>query len=236
MSALPEQTPDRDDLERSLAEALDEGLALPRGDDGRPYVDDDEQADWALRRLGEHQTRADEVKALGQRQIDQVQAWMARQLERIDTDMRFFEGLLLDWHRRVLDEDPREWEKKKRKTIELPHGTLSARAARASLVVDDDEALTAWLTEHRSDLLEHVPEEWKYHRGKLKSALTEAPDGRLVDAAECGVCGGTGLYDEDEGEGCGTCDGTGRIGSGEVVPGCHIETGDPSYDADPEVG
>lgn len=59
----------------------------------------------------------------------------ADQAERLVHDEAYFAGLLAEWHREVLAEDPRQ------KTLRLPHGALTPRKAPDRFEVDEEEFL-----------------------------------------------------------------------------------------------
>jgi hypothetical protein len=75
--------------------------------------------------------------AVGGCHLAPADEWEADQAERLVHDEAYFEGLLAEWHRQVLAEDPRQ------KTLRLPHGALAARKAPDHFEVDDEEFL-AW--------------------------------------------------------------------------------------------
>jgi hypothetical protein len=136
-------------VEAEAEEALD-GLDEPAEEAGpsRFKVRDPASADWALRKLAKVRARQEEVRALAARQREAVMAvvarhlapvdeWEADQAERLGHEEAYFEGLLAEWHREVLAEDPRQ------RTVRLPHGELVARKAPDRFEVDEKEFL-AW--------------------------------------------------------------------------------------------
>lgn len=99
-----------DALEKRL---LEERLA------DRFAVENMEQANWALRKVGYHQRKQAEAKALA------------------DGDIDFFTGLLEEFHRKLIKADP------KLKTIRLPEGTLEIRKLPPEFQ-HDEEGLVEW--------------------------------------------------------------------------------------------
>lgn len=229
-AATPLPTPD--DLTESLEAALDDTFTgLPRDSEGRPYLPDDDAADWALRKLAKHRDHMAEVRRMARERIDAIKAWEERQLELAAGDAAFFEGMLEGYHRRVLDEQPVEWAKKERKTITLPHGELKARAGRPKVVFEDEEQLVQWLRDaHPESVEEEVV--YKVSKADLRKAFREA-DGRLIDAAdpECAHCKGTGWQHAGDEmlDPLAECPAGCAGATGEPVPGVRIDTDGPTY-------
>ncbi len=84
-------------------------------------VEDQGAADWALRRIAEAEAKQNAAMALAQQQIAQVNAWLEKELAKSQRTVDYFTGRLTDYHRQVLEQDP------KAKTVALPHGKLTAR-------------------------------------------------------------------------------------------------------------
>lgn len=226
-------TPLPDDLAESLEAALDEALpGLPRDEHDRPYLPDDDAADWALRKLAKHRARAAEVTRMANERIAAITAWHSAQQDSIGHDAAFFEGLLEGYHRRVMDEQAAPWAKKERKTITLPSGQLKATAGKPKVVYDDEGALAEWLRDARPEL---VAEEviYKVSKTDVRKAFRQGDDGRLVDAADpdCPHCKGTGWVDGDDPDSTLGCPVGCAAATGEPVPGVHVETPGPTYKA-----
>lgn len=126
-----------------LAEALTGGA--PAREEGF-VVDTREKAIWALRKLKHILDEKAAVEAAAREEIKRVEDWLANEVKRLDADAAYFEGLLADYHRRVLAEDPRA------KTIRLPHGTLKVRAQQPEYR-RDEAALLAWVKANRPELV-----------------------------------------------------------------------------------
>ena len=185
-AALPPA--DLGDIASEVEEALD---SLDEPFEGRFKVHDAASADWALRKLAKVRARQDEVRALAERQRAVVMAavarhlrpiddWEADQAERLGHDGAYFEGLLTEWHRKVLAEGPRQ------KTVRLPHGELVARKAPDRFEVDD-EAFVAW-AKQAAPALVRVKEE--PDRQALRGYFSGAEPGQvLADRATGEVLG-----------------------------------------------
>ena len=180
-AALPPA--DLGDIASEVEEALDN---LDEPSEGRFKVHG-----WALRKLAKVRARQDEVRALAERQRAVVMAavarhlrpiddWEADQAERLGHDGAYFEGLLTEWHRKVLAEGPRQ------KTVRLPHGERVARKAPDRFEVDD-EAFVAW-AKQAAPALVRVKEE--PDRQALRGYFSGAKPGQvLADRATGEVLG-----------------------------------------------
>lgn len=169
----------------SLSESLDAVLA-PEGDTtpGRFVVDGPETADWALRKLARVRARAAEAADLARRERDRITAWETAELERLANEGAYFTGLLEDWHRRVLDEEPR------RKTIHLPAGDLHARKAPDRWAFDGN-AFLQWAVRAGRDEFVRTPAP-EVDKAAAKKAL-EVRDGAVWDPATGEVVDGVAV-------------------------------------------
>lgn len=145
MSALPEET------------VLDTALRVLALDDGTPddgnlaaspwQVSDERSAESALLRIRQARLRAHRRSAAAREMLAAHEAESANLRERISSieadaahTTDHFEALLKDWHRQVLDEDPRS------KSIKLGSGLLRSRMTPGKVLsVADPEALPAAL-------------------------------------------------------------------------------------------
>lgn len=130
-------------------------MAIPDGDDDfdgeappRPRwrVDTEERADYALRRVALEDEAMDRVRALYDRQREQLDAWLAGRLRPHQEARAFFLGSAIDFARRLREADP------KFRTLPLPCGwKLTAHDGRDGVDVTDAEAFTAWALEQEHD-------------------------------------------------------------------------------------
>lgn len=163
------------DLAESLAEALDE-LDHPQtaGDEsnGRFIITNTGQADWALRKITQRDRRVADVTALAAREIERIRTWAEAEVRSANDDRAYFAGLLEEWHRTLLAEDP------KAKTVKLPHGTLSARQSPATWTFDD-EPFIAWAQSNAPALL-RIKTEVNKVQAKKDLELHTQSDGEMV--------------------------------------------------------
>lgn len=156
----------------TLEEYLDQ---IPEGEQERErfQVDTAEKADWALRKLAKIRRQRQENRRLAGAEIDKVKAWLAAEEERLERDEDYFLGLLADYHRRVLAEDP------KAKTVRLPHGRLLMRAQPPEFE-RDEERLLEWLDAR--GMAEFVRTKREPDWQRLKPLVAATPGGAVVVA------------------------------------------------------
>jgi len=94
-------------------------------------------ATWAMKKVARIRARQAEIHAAACAEIDRLKAWDAAEQHRLDSEAAFFVEHLIDYHRRLIAEDP------KAKTIRLPHGELRCRAQQPEFM-RDDAALLDW--------------------------------------------------------------------------------------------
>lgn len=115
---------------------------------GRWRIDSVEKADWAIARLRRHEQRRAAARAAALAMTERITRWLEREEHDVDSRAEGLWQMLREYHRDILEVDPR------RKTVRLPSGTLVSRAGRWRTVVEDPDALIAWLKENR-------PEDWR---------------------------------------------------------------------------
>lgn len=142
-------------------------LAAPQAD--RFIIDDEDKANWALRKLAKITAARDDVKAQARVEFDRIATWLDEQLTRADREAEFFEELLEQFHRNQLTADPR------RKTINLPAGTLRARKKPPNVEIEDVDAFLEWAREERP---EFVRTKYEVARTAVKDAACK--DGEVL--------------------------------------------------------
>lgn len=135
--------------DRELQDRLDEVMnnaAQPRvvveGTERRWMIEDPGAAEWALRKRAKIADEITQVRELVAREIAVLQDFEEAELARLLPQVENFDGLLAEWHRKVLSDDAEA------KTLHYPHGTLKARKAPDGVEIADEVALLDWALEH----------------------------------------------------------------------------------------
>lgn len=144
----------------------------------RWQIEDDGQADWALEKIKELKEKQQEKQELAkeriqplQDKIDKIKTWMEREVESIEKDIEYFEGLLTEYAMQLKEEDP------ELKTHSLPFGKLKFRKQRSKYNYNDDKLLE-FLEENGIDAIRVKKNPDKR---KLKNMTNKAGDKLVLD-------------------------------------------------------
>lgn len=162
----------------TLAEHIESALAPAEaeGDEGRQrfFIDGPKTAEWALRKLGRLRGQMAANADLANEERRRITEWLEGENAKLQRDASFFEGLLCEWHRTVLDAEP------DRKTVALPAGKLVARKQPDRWTFDAN-AFIQWAVRSGHDELVRRPAP-EVDRAEAKR-LFKVRDGIVVDPA-----------------------------------------------------
>lgn len=156
-----------------LAEFLDREAGTSEEQRGQFIIDDDQKANWALRKIRQLQEKRVANIELAENEIERINTWLKEVNGDLEQSIDYFTGLLEGYHRQVLEQDP------KAKTIKLPYGKLKMRAQQPEFIRDNDKLL-AWLESKGTIGKAYIKITKSPHWGKLKERLRIAGD-RMVD-------------------------------------------------------
>lgn len=129
-------------------EDLEDAMWAPPDYEQPPEVPEgDEQADAWLRRLAGIGRAEDRVRALVNLERAKLDAYEAGELEKYRKPREWLADSLAQYHRAVLARAPR------RKTIDLPNGTLKARAQQPAWDFPDEAAFIEWAAVNAPEFL-----------------------------------------------------------------------------------
>lgn len=133
----------------------------------RFVITNPDMANWALRKIRALTTKVMDAKNLAQAEIDRIKEWEEAEVADANESIKFFHGLLEEWHRKQLLNDP------KQKTIKLPYGQLQMRAQQPEYIRDEAK-LRPWLEQNMPQFL--VPQAPKLDWASLKKSIIDAGD------------------------------------------------------------
>ena len=107
-----------ENLEENLHEFLDKGL--PTDEQQGFSINNDEKADWAIRKILRLQQKNNDIKQLAELQINKIKQWQERESEGNDSSISYLTSLLEPYAKSKLDG--------KKKTVKMPSGNVSFRA------------------------------------------------------------------------------------------------------------
>ena len=126
---------------------------------------DDQQADWALRKIAEADQELDRMTGWYQRQIELAQ-------QKHEEQVRYFTGLLQEYFWQVPVKETKTMSK-----YELPSGKLVLNKAKDDYKAVDNEALLSWCMTNEPDLVKiTTAPKW----AEIKKRLV-TQDGKAVD-------------------------------------------------------
>lgn len=170
----------------------------------RWYVDGQDTAEWAMRKLAAIDAEQKALAAQRDAYVERITAWFDRRAAVLAPRRQFFEGHLCDYQDRRRAADP------KAKTLVLPSGEVRSRAVPAKVKVENDALFVKWALGNAPEVLETVH---KVVARNLKERFAVA-DYSTVPSGDRGQA----VVDAS---------------SGEVVPGLIVEPADVRFTAVP---
>ena len=147
-------------------------------------VEDEGAADWVVRKIRRLRRERHRLQAQVQRHRDALEAYEDEVVAPLADEEERWTGLLDEWQRRRLDEDP-----KARRTVALPSGRVKARKVAPRPEVEDAVELLAWARSSAPELVRVREDVDRRRLGKAAkgeetvdglASLTPTDDGRLV--------------------------------------------------------
>jgi hypothetical protein len=109
-------------------------------------VDNDQKADWAIRKLAVIRRKQAENKAIYDAEIIRITEWLSTVNTALDRDALYFEAVLTPYALLQRSEG--------RKTVSLPHGTLKTTAGQPHIEFNDESKFIEWAKVNDPSLLE----------------------------------------------------------------------------------
>lgn len=135
-----------------------------------------QSANWVLRKLQALAAKENEINQLADAEIKRHEAWREEQLKGIRSHREHLESYLIDWHKQLLDEDP-----KHNKSVKLPYGTLKSVTRKPIPKMADEEKVLAHLKANGDSQYIKTKEivKWNELKKKLKNGI--APTGNPLN-------------------------------------------------------
>ena len=125
-------------------------------------VDNDDKADWAMRKLASIRRKQEANKAIFDREIQRVTEWLEKVNKALEMDAKWFESNLMPY---ALQERSNG-----RKSVVLPHGTIKTTAGRPKIEIENEDALKDWADKNLPEILRHKVE---IDKKALNALITE---------------------------------------------------------------
>ena len=108
-------------------------------------VDDDEKAEWAIRKLARIRRKQAENQALYNAELERISEWLKTVNTSLDRDALYFEAVLTPY---ALQERFNG-----RKSLVLPHGTVKTTAGRPKIEFESEDGFIQWAKTNDPELL-----------------------------------------------------------------------------------
>jgi len=135
-------------------------------------ITDDGAATWAMRKLAALRDKQREFQRIADNETARISEWLDQMTRNLDGDMKFFEGLLIQYAMREREENGR-------KSVVLPHGSVKSRASSDKARVTDAEAFIKWAQNSAPELLRTKVEP---AQSEINAKVTLTDDGIVVIA------------------------------------------------------
>lgn len=134
-------------------------------------VTDDASANWALRKIKQHQEQQKENNALAESEIEKVNAWLSAENGQAQQSIDYFQSLLAVYALKEREKNP------KFKSMKLPNGTVRFRKQQPSFKYDDTKLVEYLEKAEETDLIKIKKEPNKAEVKKLFVVL----NGKLIN-------------------------------------------------------
>jgi Bacteriophage Mu Gam like protein. len=147
--------------------------------EGKPRfeITDLNSLNWAFRKLKAYKAKEKEIEEVAQNERDRIDAWEEEEKKKIQDSIKFFQGLINEYHMKLLAEDP------KAKTLSTPYGKSKARTVKAQPEKADENAILQHVLNNGMD--EYIKPTLKWGEFKKNLKLVEV-DGKKVVVDENG--------------------------------------------------
>lgn len=125
-------------------------------------VDNDQKADWAIRKLAVIRRKQAENKAIYDAEVIRITEWLSTVNSALDRDALYFEAVLTPYALLQRSEG--------RKTVTLPHGTLKTTAGQPHIEFNDESKFIEWAKTNDPSLLRIKTD---VDKTALKALITE---------------------------------------------------------------
>ena len=149
-------------LEEYLLESYEAPEDLADTENQRFWIQDDNQADWALRKIARARQDLKEAEETAAMEIEKINRWLDGQRDESLRTELFFTVLLQEYY------EPRFMTNPDKKTYKLPSGKVQRRTQQPQFD-RDNEALLAWLKQREMTDYIEVKETPKW--GELKQQV-----------------------------------------------------------------
>jgi hypothetical protein len=148
-----------------------EGLELNEETKERFKITDQEQLNWALRKLSALKVKGNGIDELAAKEIERITSWRTQEQESINHSKSFFEGLIMEYAHNCRKEDPSF------KNVKTPYGSIGYRKQQPKWNYDE-KLLVSYL--EGEELYDYVRVKTEPMKTEIKKQF-KVKDGRVYD-------------------------------------------------------
>lgn len=133
-----------DQSNKSLQDYLDEKEQVEKE---AFKVEDDQAANWALRKISQMKKKIEANNQLAVSEIEKIEEWNKAENEKSQQSIDYFQGLLAEYALKKKENDPDF------KTLKLPNGKLTFRKQQPEWKLDDSKVIESLKNAGEDDLI-----------------------------------------------------------------------------------
>ncbi|MBP1971627.1 putative RNA-binding protein with RPS1 domain [Virgibacillus natechei] len=151
-------------------------------------IKDDNAANWALRKIKQHQQQKEANNKLAVEEIEKLEAWNKSENDKAQQSIDYFQGLLSYYALSKREADPK-WKSQK-----LPNGRIRFKKQQPKYVYNDESLMMSLKALGRHDLItvKETPS-----KSDVKKSFVEQ-NGRLIDTETGALLDGVTVVDQEE--------------------------------------
>src|SRR5690554_5096680 len=149
----------------NLQDSLNEHLARETQIDDRFVVDNEEKANWALRKIAEHEQKIKDAIDFATQEISKIESWLNQIKEERQNKIDHLQSMLAEYAMKQREKDPSF------KSMKLPNGSFGFRKQQVRWNYDDKQLLESLKEKGMTDF---IKVEYKVNKRDLKRALKVA--------------------------------------------------------------
>lgn len=151
-------------------------------------IDDDQTANWALRKIKQYQEKQKANNELAQAEIEKIESWNKQENEKAQQSIDYFQSLLAQYAMKKREEDP------KFKSQKLPNGYIGFRKKQPKWNYQEDVLLE---TLKKNQLTDFIKIKEQLDKSSIKKAF-DVVNGKVINPDTGEVI--EGITVEEQGE------------------------------------
>lgn len=140
-------------------------------------VTDIEGATWVFRKLRAYQVKKAEIDDLRAKEVERINLWHKQEIEQIEGNVAYFEGLITEYYMKLKQEDPKV-------KISTPYGKVSSRKTSKWNYQNEEETMKYLTSNGFNNLLRVKKELDKTELKKVFKNAVNQETGEIIPGIE----------------------------------------------------